>query len=110
MRAILAVIVMAAFGLLAGCSLVPGVAQVEGAFVVGTEKTLEDHIISISSGKNCSSVRKEKGLTYCVEDEIQVKPKVYCYPTLGSPTCYDRPDPHQGRQQRLDENDHNMPK
>jgi len=39
----------------------------------GTEKTIEDHVISLSSGKNCSSVRKEKGLTYCVEDEAQVK-------------------------------------
>lgn len=110
MRAILAVLVMAAFGLLAGCSVIPGVAQVEGAFVIGTEKTIEDHIISLSSGKNCSSVRKEQGLTYCVEDEVQVKQKIFCYPTLASPTCYDRPDPHQGRHQRIDDNDHNLPK
>jgi hypothetical protein len=107
MRATLAV---AAFALLSGCSAIPGFAQVEGAFVVGTEKTLTDHVISLSSGKDCSSVRKEKGLTYCVEDEVQVKQNLYCYPTLGSVTCYDRPDPHDGRRQRLGENDHNLAK
>ncbi len=107
MRIILAVTVA---GLLAGCGLVPGVAQVEGAFVVGTEKTLSDHVISLSSGKNCSYVRKEKGLTYCVEDEKLIKQNIYCYPTIGSPTCYDRPNPHQGRQQRIDDNDHNLAK
>jgi hypothetical protein len=110
MRAILAVVAIAAIGVLAGCSVIPGVAQVEGAFVVGTEKTIEDHVISLSSGKNCSSVRKEKGLTYCVEDEKQIRQNIYCYPTIGSPTCYNRPDPHQGRYNRLGENDHNLGK
>ena len=91
---------------LGGCSIVPGVAQLEGAFVVGTDKTIEDHIISLSSGKNCSSIRKEKGMTYCEEDELQVKQNIYCYKTLATVTCYDRPDPNPGRR-RVDLNDHN---
>ncbi len=91
---------------LGGCSLIPGVAQVQGAFVVGTDKTIEDHVISISSGKNCSSVRREKGLTYCEEDEPVIKQDIYCYKTLATVTCYDRPDPNHGRQ-RVDSNDHN---
>ena len=64
--------------ILGGCSAIPGFAQLQGAFVVGTDKTIEDHIISLTSGKNCSSVRKEKGMTYCEEDEPQVKQNIYC--------------------------------
>jgi len=91
---------------LGGCSLIPGIAELEGAFVVGTDKTIEDHIISMTSGKNCSYIRKEKDMTYCEEDELQVKQNIYCYKTLATVTCYDRPDPNPGRQ-RVDLNDHN---
>lgn len=95
---------------LSGCSsYVPGYAQVEGAIVIGTEKTLSDHIVSFTSGKNCSTVRKEKGMTYCEEDELQVRQNIYCYKTLATVTCYDRPDPNPGRQ-RVDLNDHNEAK
>ncbi len=110
MRAIFAAAAIAAFAALSGCAAIPGVAQVEGAFLMGTEKTLTDQVISLSSGKDCSSVRKEQGMTYCVEDEKQVKQKLYCYQTLGSVTCYDRPDPFDGRRQRIGDNDHNLPK
>ncbi len=48
---------------LGGCSSIPGFAQLEAATVIGTDKTIGDHMISLSSGKNCSSIRKEKGLT-----------------------------------------------
>jgi hypothetical protein len=104
------VIAIAALALASGCSVIPGVAQVQGAFVVGTEKTIEDHVISLSSGKNCSSVRREQGMTYCVEDEKQVKQNIYCYQTLGSVTCYDRPDPHGGRQKQLGVDETNVAK
>ncbi len=92
---------------LGGCSFVPGYTQVEGAFLIGTDKTMGDHIVSLTSGKNCSSVRKEKDLTYCEEDEPQIKQNIYCYKTLATVTCYDRPDP---RRQRVDTNDHNRAK
>ena len=82
------------FLFLGGCS-VGGVATpvmwLEGASVVATDKTIGDHIISYSQGKNCSTVRKEKGLTYCEEDEIAEPEEVYCYRTLGNVTCYNRP-------------------
>ncbi len=91
---------------LGGCAAVPGYAQMESAVVIGTDKTISDHIVSFTSGKNCSTVRKEKGLTYCEEDEPQIKPNIYCYRTLATVTCYDRPDPNPGRR-RVDLNDHN---
>ena len=50
------------------------------------------------------------GLTYCEEDEIVPAPEVYCYQTLGKVTCYDKPDPHKGRHQRVGDNDHNLVK
>ncbi len=102
--------IFAFVSLLSACTFVPGVAQIQGAFVVGTDKTIEDHLISYTSGKDCSSIRKEKGLTYCVEDEPKITPNVYCYKTLGSVTCYDRPNPLGGRQQKIGDNGHNMPK
>lgn len=100
--------IIAFVSLLSACSAIPGVAQVQGAFVVGTDKTIEDHLISYTSGKDCSSIRKEKGLTYCVEDEPKITPNIYCYKTLATVTCYDRPNPLGGRQRKIGDNDHNM--
>ena len=77
--------------------------------VIGTDKTMSDHIISFTSGKNCSSLRPEKDLTFCEEDEPQIKQNIYCYRTLATVKCYDRPDPNPGRQ-RVDLNDHNRAK
>lgn len=96
-------------GPLAG-SGIPGLGQADALTVVGTDKTIVDHVVSFSSGKNCSYIRTERGLHYCEEDEPVVNPEVYCYNTLGSVTCYTRPDPHHGRHQKLGENDHNLVK
>lgn len=40
-------------------------------------------------------VRREKGLSYCVEEEVS-PPESYCYRTLGEVSCYDRPNPFPG--------------
>ena len=77
-----------------------GVAGVEGVSVMATEKTVVDHVISISSGKNSSTIRKDLGLTYCEEDEITPQMNVYCYRTLGEITCYDKPA-FEGQQERV---------
>lgn len=93
-----------ACALLGACSLVPAVAPLEAVSTITTEKTASDHIVSFTSGKNCSSIRREQGLTYCVEDEAKPAPQnAWCYPTLGTVTCYDHPDPFNGRQKRLGE-------
>lgn len=82
----------------------------EAATLMGSEKTVVDHMVSMASGKDCSTIRKERGLTYCVEDMPQVRQNIYCYRDLGGVTCYDRADPHSNGQQRVDRNDHNLPK
>lgn len=95
--------------ILGGCGAFPGVSQVQGAIVIGTDKTIEDHIMSLTSGKDCSIIRKEKDLTYCEEDEPKINQNIFCYKTLGSVTCYDRPDSNISRN-RVDRNDHNLAK
>lgn len=99
---------------LAGCTIIasgiPGVAEVDALTVVGTDKTITDHIISLTSGKNCSTVRREKGMHYCEEDEPKVEPAVYCYKTLASVSCYDRPDPYKEGYRKMGDNEHNMVK
>ena len=93
--------------LLGACT---GLAVVEGTSVIATDKGIGDHLVSIYSGKNCSTVRKEKGLTYCQEDELVPKANIHCYRTLGEVTCYTRPDPFDGRQQKVGENSGNLMK
>lgn len=111
MRIFASVVVLGLLGVALGaCSLVPGFAQVEGATVIGTKKTISDHIVSLASGKDCSTIRKNRDLTYCVEDEAVITPNIYCYNTLGRVTCYDRPDPHRGGYQKVGRNDHNLAK
>ena len=82
-------------------SVAPQVAGIEMLSVVGTEKTLGDHVISFATGKNCSRVRKELGRTYCEEDEKGHVDEVYCYRTLAKITCYAIPSPH-GETNRVD--------
>lgn len=109
MRPHLALIGIAFAGLLllSACSFVPPVAAVEGISTVGTGKPLSDHVVSYYSGKNCSSVRSNTGRSYCEEDEVNPTPKVWCYKTLGSVSCYDRPDPYHGNQRKIGDNSHN---
>jgi hypothetical protein len=82
-------------------SIAPQAALLEGATVIGTDKTIGDHVISFATGKNCSTIRKDLGRTYCEEDEIGHVDEVYCYRTLGRPTCYAIPSPH-GETNRID--------
>ena len=89
---------------LSGCSAVataptgfPKLLGVNGATVIGTGKTITDHVVSFTTGKNCSTVRKNTGHHYCEEDELAVPDNVFCYTTLGDVTCYDRPAPPRER-------------
>jgi len=101
------VVVLLGLLAVAGCSLVPGYAEVEGVTVMATKKTITDNIASYYSGKDCSTLRKNQGLTYCKEDQVHPKANVYCYTTLGKVTCYDRPDPFDPSRQELGDNDQN---
>lgn len=93
-------------GLLSGCTqFLP----YEVVSIMATDKGLIDHAVSYGSGKNCSVVRKNQGLSYCVEDEKIVEAKVHCYRTLGSVNCYEVEDPFNDNQIQLGNNNHNVP-
>ena len=79
----------------------PQAMGLEGAAVLSTGKTISDHIVSFSTGKNCSTVRKNIGQHYCEEDEVENPDEVFCYNTLGNVTCYASPAPHGETQRHL---------
>ena len=68
---------------------------------MATDKTVTDHLVSLRSGKDCSTVRIEQGRTYCREDEPNPVANVYCYETIGNVTCYAEPDPSRADNQHL---------
>lgn len=78
-------------------SAVAPLAAIEGLTVIGTDKTIGDHIASYQRGKNCSTIRLQTGRTYCEEDEQVGLEEVYCYRTLGKINCYDKPMPYGER-------------
>ena len=98
---------VAACLLIGGCGPLPPFAAVDGAVVVGSDKTMIDHVVSLASGKDCSLVRKERGMTYCKEDEVIPRPEVYCYRELAKVTCYDKPDARRSDRPLVGDNDHN---
>lgn len=75
-------------------SMTPTLLGMEGATIIGTGKSFTDHYVSFSTGKNCSSLRKNTGRTYCEEDEIAEPEEIYCYNSLGKVNCYSVPRPH----------------
>ena len=90
---------------LSGCGTV---AVVEGASTITSGKTMSDHIVSFASGKDCSVVRTEQGLTYCVEDQPVVnQDRIYCYHSLGDVVCYNEPDTRRTSETRLGLTEHN---
>ena len=84
-------------------AVLPGgcMAALGAGTVAATDKTPVDHVYSLVTGKDCSLIRKQRGLTYCVEDEIILETAVHCYPTLGEPTCYRTADPYPGGQREV---------
>ena len=103
MRRFLPLIVL--LPLLAACAAAAPLAVIESGPLIGTDKTLSDHAVSLASGKNCSTLRVNRGQYYCEEDEPQLNhSQLYCYKTLGGVACYDREDPRYERVNRNDQN------
>lgn len=62
--------------------------------VVNTQKTIDDHVVSWISDRDCSSVRASTGGAYCVDPPQPVPTAIrvsYCYQSLAAVDCYDRP-------------------
>jgi len=74
---------------------------VSTALTMGTDKTLTDHLVSLKTGKDCSTVRVERGRTYCKEDEPNPVATVHCYPSIGDVTCYAQANPARQPDERV---------
>lgn len=90
-KSLLVAATLATAVMLSGCTA----GLLEAFSLMGTDKTVGDHVISLASGKDCSTVREQQGQAYCKEDQLPPpKPNIYCYRNLGDVTCYDKPLPY----------------
>ncbi|MBF0268379.1 MAG: hypothetical protein HQL44_07285 [Alphaproteobacteria bacterium] len=72
-----------------------GLMQVEVVSLVATGKTATDHVASLATGKDCSTIRAKDEGQFCVSRNPPIqRPDVYCYRTLGQVSCYREPDPY----------------
>ncbi len=101
MRRVLFIAGLVMLAAISGCSVIPTFAAAEGVSTVLTKKTVTDHIVSLARGKDCSTIRVDRGQSYCVEDEINPPVNVYCYRTLGSVSCYNKKNPYNSGQKAL---------
>ncbi len=65
-------------------------AGVEIASVALFHRGIEDLVVSAISGRDCSIVRLDRGLSYCARAEPP-RPTPFCTRTLGRPQCFDDP-------------------
>lgn len=66
----------------------------DGFSLINTGKTIDDHVISLVTGKDCSIVRASQGGPYCVDippPVPQVAVTSYCYKSLASVSCFAAP-------------------
>lgn len=87
----------------AGMSILGLWAAGETVSLLHSDKLMEDHVVSLITRQDCSFPRYWNGKGgYCMtQGEILrasmpdfTVQKVYCYATIASPTCYDRPSPY----------------
>ncbi|WP_421877563.1 hypothetical protein [Pacificispira sp.] len=72
-----------------------------GAVIIAEDKTPTDLIASAVTGLDCDTIRKsrDKGPLCRPEKEEVIEAPLYCYRTLGTVNCFERPNPY-GYQQR----------
>jgi hypothetical protein len=99
---------------LSGCILTTteGLAMLSIGTIIATDKTPTDHVATVATGKDCSSVKYSKTKKYCTpvdKSATQADTALYgqngkyegtgpfCYRTLGDVTCYTQPDPQSAQ-------------
>lgn len=95
---------------LSGCILATteGLALLSIGTIIATDKTPTDHLATVATGQDCSSVKYSKTKKYCErtsKPENEADTALYgqngkyegtgpfCYRTLGKINCYTQPDP-----------------
>lgn len=81
---------------LAGCGVSENLAATMGVgAVVGTvaviQRTPADAVYSLVTGRDCSAVRLDQGMSYCRPVEPEPDPPAFCTRSLGSVNCWRDP-------------------
>ena len=108
MRTLLMIVFLLALGACSALSVLGTAGVIATASVVATDKTLYDHAVSYFSGKDCYTVRKETGRSYCKEDERNPTPTVHCYRNLGGVTCYEKQNPYGDGRKEIGTGDYDV--
>lgn len=71
------------------------------ATIINEDKLPTDILASAVTGMDCDTIRKtrDKGPLCRPPSEQVIEPPTYCYRTLGTVSCFDRPNPY-GYEQR----------
>ncbi|WP_240048319.1 hypothetical protein [Crenalkalicoccus roseus] len=78
---------------LAGCDAtgLGAAAAVTAGSVAVIGRTPVDAVVSLASGRDCSAVRLDRGLSYCAPREPPPAPPPYCTRSLGRVDCWTQP-------------------
>lgn len=86
---------LSAILLLPGCDAAVSVIGGMAATNIGTTmvigRTVPDAVVSVVAGRDCSAVRLDRGLSYCVPEEAPPVPPSYCTRSIGSIDCWRQP-------------------
>lgn len=91
-------------GMLAGCAgpeMAVASATVGLVTLNATKKTVTDHIVSATTGRDCSIISWTETGVYCPEQVVVDRSNLYCYRTLGGVDCHHLPDPYKNSQTAL---------
>jgi hypothetical protein len=62
--------------------------------VINTQKTIDDHLVSLLTGMDCSTIRAAQGDHYCLEPPEATPVYIrttYCYKSIAKVSCYEQP-------------------
>ena len=61
-----------------------------------------DHLATWATGRDCSVLHYEQEGTYCKDAPTEIdRRSLYCFKTIGSVECHQRPDPYYSGEQTL---------
>jgi len=85
----------------AAADVVNGVASLTYFSFAPSGKLASDHILSWTTGRECSVLSLEQTGVLCPAKVSLVEPDVYCYRTLAGVDCHRSPDPYRNGHQAL---------
>lgn len=92
MRAVLLTLLISLAGCAHWATPVGALAAVEVASVVVFGRGIADIGVSAISGRDCSIVRLDRGLTYCAALDPVPNPGPFCTRSLGVVDCWSNPE------------------